>query len=140
VGESDDFRKAVVGAWYPWAQEFFCDAVGLVVGGPCFLKAFSHGFRTRSAEQYYVPRDKLLTRRHPVTWLRVKMLVDRARKLGLQDLAASVDLAWNETAAAMGVREDYEGTWTDDFFVPLRKTLDDMLEESHPVDCGIKVR
>ena len=30
--------------------------------------------------------------------------------------------------------EDYEGTWADEFFLPLRKTLDDMLEESQPVD------
>ena len=104
VGESDVFRRAVVDAWYPWAQEIYCDAVGLTIGGPCFVKAFSHGFRTRSAEQYYVPRGKLLTRRHPVTWLRVKMLVDRARKHDLKDLATNVEQAWNETAAAMGMR------------------------------------
>jgi len=34
-------RLAVSFTWYRWTQEFFCDTVGLSVGGPCFLRAFS---------------------------------------------------------------------------------------------------
>ncbi len=34
----DSFRGRIVTAWYAWAQEFYCDAVGLTIGGPCFLK------------------------------------------------------------------------------------------------------
>ena len=59
-------------------------------------------------------------------------LVDRARKYGYTQLADAVEKAWDETAKAIGVQEDYEGTWRDDFFVPLRQTLDNMIEESQP--------
>jgi hypothetical protein len=132
AGKAAAFRRQAVTAWYAWAQEFYCDAVGITIGGPCFLKSFSHFFRTRSNDQYYLPRDEQLKRKHPVTWLRTKMLVDRARKYSYGDLADAVEKAWAETAQAIGVQEDYEGTWLNDFFVPLRKTLDDMIEESNP--------
>jgi len=126
------FRRRVVTAWFAWVQEFYCDAVGITVGGPAFLKAFSHFFRTRSNDQYYVPREDQLQRKHPVTWLRTKMILDRARKFGFDELADSVKEAWQETATAIGVQEDYEGTWKDDFLIPLRETLDNMIEESQP--------
>ncbi len=126
------FRQQVVTAWFAWVQEFYCDAVGITIGGPCFLKAFSHFFRTRSNDQYHVPREEQLRRRHPVTWLRTKMLVDRARKHGLNALADDVEKGWAETAKAIGVQEEYEGTWSESFFVPLRQALDDMIEESQP--------
>ncbi len=132
AAKSSTFRRQVVTAWYTWAQEFYCDAVGITIGGPCFLKAFSHYFRTRSNDQYYVPRDQQLQRRHPVTWLRTKMLVDRARKHGMDTLGDGVQHAWEATARVLGVHEDYEGTWADEFFVPLRQMLDDMIEESQP--------
>ena len=132
TAKASAFRKQVVTAWYAWAQEFYCDAVGLTVGGPSFLKAFSHFFRTRSSDQYYVPREMQLTRKHPVSWLRARMLVNRARKFGFDDLASSVENAWTETANAMGIQEDYEGTWSDTFLPSLRQMLDDMIEESQP--------
>jgi hypothetical protein len=126
------FRQQVVTAWFAWVQEFYCDAVGITIGGPAFLRAFSHFFRTRSNDQYYVPRDEQLRRKHPLTWLRTKMLVDRARKHGLNELADAVKKGWAETAKAIGITEEYEGTWAEDFFIPLRQTLDDMLEETQP--------
>lgn len=126
------FRRRVVTAWYAWAQEFYCDAVGLTVGGPSFLKSFSHFFRTRSLDQYYLPREAQLIRKHPVTWLRAKLLTDRARKLGYLELADSVEKAWREIANTLNVEEDYEGTWRDDYLQPARQMLDDMIEESQP--------
>jgi hypothetical protein len=132
ASRSAAFRKQVVSAWYAWAQEFYCDAVGITVGGPSFLKAFSHYFRTRSNDQYHVRREEQLQRKHPVTWLRTKMLVDRARKHGFEELAGAVEDAWARTGHLLGIEEDYEGTWSEDFFLPLRKMLDDMIEESQP--------
>jgi hypothetical protein len=132
AGKAAAFRRQAVTAWFAWVQEFYCDAVGLTIGGPCFLKSFSHFFRTRSNDQYYLPRDEQLKRKHPVTWLRTKMLVDRARKHGYGGLADAVEKAWAETAQAIGVTEDYGGMWRDEFFAPLRQTLDDMIEESRP--------
>ena len=58
--------------------------------------------------------------------------MDRAKKLGLAGIADEIEEGWHITAQTLGVREEYEGMWAEDFFVPLRKTLDDMLEESSP--------
>lgn len=132
AARGEAFRQRVLTAWFDWIQEFYCDAVGLTVGGPAFLKAFSHFFRTRSNAEYYLPRADQLASGHPVTWLRTRMLVDRARSLGHATLADAVETAWAETARTIGVTEDYEGTWADEFFVPLRDTLTAMLEESQP--------
>jgi hypothetical protein len=131
----DGFQRAVAEAWYSWTQEVFCDAVGLCVGGEGYLKAFSHYFRFRSSQEYYLPRRDQLMRRHPVTRIRTMMLLDRARQLGFEEAASEVAEAWTETARTLSIREDYEGTWVEDLFVPLRKTIDDMLEESSPVSC-----
>jgi hypothetical protein len=136
VEKQERFRQQAVLRWYEWVQEFFCDAVGLTIGGPCFLQAFWHYFRARSSEEFFLPREKQMSSGHPVTWLRVRMLVDRAKKLGLADLADEVDAGWHATATLLRVREDYEGLWSDQFFVPLRETLDDMLEECHPRPFG----
>lgn len=125
-------RQAIVSAWYAWMQEFFCDAVGLEVGGESFLKAFSHYFRHRSPEEYFVPRRQQLRREHPVTYLRMRMLVDRSNEHGLETAARGVREAWEETAALLGVREEYEGTWSEELYQPLRRTLDNMMVEASP--------
>jgi hypothetical protein len=131
-GPEGDFREEVVSAWFSWVQEFFCDAVGLSIGGPCFLKAFSHFFRTRSEDAYHVPSGEQVAGEHPVTWLRIRLLVDRAMKLGFCELADRTARAWDSVARTLGVAEDYEGTWADELFDPLRKTIEDMLVEAGP--------
>jgi hypothetical protein len=131
-GQDNEFRVRLLNVWYAWVQEIFCDAIGLSIGGPSFLKALSHFSCTRSSEDYYVPRERQLERRHPVTWIRIKMLTDRARKLKYTALADDTERAWSDTARVMNIREDYEGTWADEFFMPLRRVLDDMLEEADP--------
>jgi hypothetical protein len=128
-----DFRQLLALRWYEWIQELYCDAVGLTIGGPCFLKAFSHFFCTRSADQFYAPRLELLRNGHPITWLREKLLVDLAKKYGLNELADEIDLAWQKIANTLGIKENFEGTWSDSFFIPLRQTLNDMLEETGPL-------
>jgi hypothetical protein len=32
----------------------------------------------------------------------------------------------------MNIVEDYEGTWRDDYLIPIRSMLEDMIEESQP--------
>jgi hypothetical protein len=54
------------------------------------------------------------------------------RSASLADLADAVEKGWAETAKAIGIQEEYEGTRSEDFFIPLRQTLDDMIEESQP--------
>lgn len=41
---------------------------------------------------------------------------------------------WQETANTLGISKDYEGTWEEEFFVPLIKTIDDMLKDSRLFD------
>ena len=57
------------------------------------------------------------------------MLEDRCQTYGLSEAGAEIESAWLGTARLLRLREDYEGTWCDEFFMPLRKMLDDMIEE-----------
>lgn len=134
--QQDDFRDRVVLAYYEWCQEFYCDAVGLTIGGPSFLHAFTNYFRLQGMREFYVPRGDLVARNHPVGWLRVRLLADRAEKLGFRAEAARDHEAWRLTADLMHVTEDYEGTWSDELFRPLQATLDDMLVETSPRALG----
>jgi hypothetical protein len=130
--ESEGFQGSVVTAWYEWAQEFFCDAVGLRIGGPAFLSAFIEYFRVRSIREFYIPPEDQLASEHPVTWLRVTMLVDLARSLGLEREAEQAETDWRGTAKLLSVYEDYGGTWKDEFIRPLRLMIKRMLEVSEP--------
>jgi hypothetical protein len=132
VENQEMFRQTVILRYYEWCQEFFCDAVGLRIGGPAFAKALTSYFRLQGAGEFYLPRFKQLARRHPVSWLRIRMLADRCKSHGLTETATEIESAWLDTARLLKVREDYEGTWSEDFFVPLRKMLDDMIEEAAP--------
>jgi hypothetical protein len=128
----ENFRNDLVLRYYEWCQEFFCDAVGLRIGGPAFAKALTSYFRLQGTGEFYLPRDKQLLRRHPLGWLRIRLLIDRCQEYNLQEVGKEVEAAWLGTARLLGVREDYEGTWVEEFFAPLRKTLSDMLEETSP--------
>ncbi len=130
--QQDVFREQVVLAYYEWLQEFYCDAVGLQIGGPCYLEAFTNYFRLQGSREFYVARDDQIERSHPVGWLRVRSLIYRSRKLGLGEVVDKVERAWLQTAALMNMKEDYEGTWSEDLFASLQRTLDDMLVETSP--------
>ena len=132
TSQSDSYRRSVISAWFSWLQELYCDAVGVTIGGPCYLEAFSHFFRTRSEEQYYLPRSKQITRSHPNTWLRAKIMSEHSHKLGLDNLGDEIKQTWQKIADTLSINEDYEGTWNDKLFNPLRQALDDMLVESQP--------
>src|SRR5205807_2168614 len=68
-------QRLVVNAWYSWAQEFFCDAIGLSIGGPAFLHSFSNYLSRLVKEDFYQPESDLRHGAHPVTWLRIKFLI-----------------------------------------------------------------
>src|ERR1051326_2347954 len=36
-----EFQATVTATWYKWTQELYCDAVGLTMVGPAFLRAFT---------------------------------------------------------------------------------------------------
>jgi hypothetical protein len=132
VESQDAFRQIVVLRYYEWCQEFFCDAVGLHIGGPSFAMALTSYFRLLGANEFYVPREQQLGRRHPVGWLRIRFLIYRCRKCGLEETASELQNAWEGTAKLLSVREDYEGIWSDEFSNPLVQMLDFMIEETSP--------
>lgn len=126
-------RSAIVETWYEWMVELFCDAVGIVIGGPAFVHSFSMYFRMLGRDEFQVRPEALEHRGHPVTWLRIRLLVDRARRLGLDDAAQVVEDSWRTIAGEMRVHEDYFGFYEPEFLSAVQQTIDDMLTESDPL-------
>ncbi len=125
-------RSVIVETWYSWAQELFCDAVGLVIGGPAFAHAFSMHLQMLGRGHYHLPPDELARRVHPVTWLRVQLIAARAHRMGFEADAEAVEKGWRVLAEAMGVVEDYYGFYIPQFLPAITQAIDDMLTETEP--------
>jgi hypothetical protein len=125
-------RKQIAERWYDWTQEFFCDAVGLAMCGPAFAHSFSFYFRAIGQDAYQRSFVEQMHSSHPVTWLRVRLLADRARTMGWKDLADEIENDWQNIAAMLGVDEDYFGCYDDALRPDLQRTIDDMLTEAEP--------
>ena len=125
-------QNVIVDTWYEWAQECFCDAVGLVMGGPSFAYTFSMYFRVLGWNEYHVPREELIHRSHPVTWIRIHLLADRARRMGCNAVATDLEEKWKQIADALGVTADYYGFYDPAFLPIIQQKLDDMLTETAP--------
>ena len=125
-------RDTVVTTWYQWSQELFCDAVGLHIGGPSFLWALSTYLGTLNRGDFYRPLEELRYSTHPVTWLRIKLLLAQAKDLGFAGEAASIDQEWGEIARTIGITEDYHGFYDDELKEPILATLNDALTEVSP--------
>lgn len=124
-------RQLIVGTWYSWAQEFFCDAVGFTIGGPCFVRAFSE-YLSNLDEADFCRQPDGLRSSHPVTWLRVRFLARRAYLAGLPDLAREVEDEWRTVAEALQVIEDYHGFYVDTLEDAVTRIIADMLTEAAP--------
>lgn len=130
--DEERLRDSIVQTWYAWTQELFCDAVGYSIGGPAFASAFSMYLRMRGPDQYQISSRHLVQRAHPVTWLRIRLLADRARRAGRHHDATSLEGAWDNIGAAMDLTEDYYGFYDDSFLDPVQSTIEDMLTETEP--------
>lgn len=126
-------HKTIVETWYSWAQELFCDAVGLVIGGPCFINALLFYFRMTGKEMFHQSAENLARSTHPVMWLRVRLISDRARRLGLTKEADLLEHEWDSVASAMHVNEDYYGFYDPQFLPLVRQTIEDMITEAEPL-------
>ena len=102
------------------------------MGGPSFAYTFSMYFRVLGWNEYHVPRSELAHRSHPVTWIRIHLLVDRARQMDYNVVATDLEEKWSQVAAALGVREDYYGFYDPTFLSMIQGKLDDMLTETSP--------
>jgi hypothetical protein len=125
-------RSVIVETWYEWAHELFCDAVGFQMAGPAFAYSFSMYFRVLMRDQYHIRPEELEHRGHPVTWLRIKLLADHARRMGFGADAEVLEDTWSKIAATMGIVEDYYGFYTDGFLPSIRQTIEDMIVEAAP--------
>lgn len=123
----------IIETWYEWIQEFFCDAVGLTIGGASYIYAFSYYLRMGGRNAFYVPEKELARRSHPVSWLRIKFLINRARKLGLVAECDILETEWSDISTLLGIREDYFGYYTGDYEELIIETIDNMLTEASPI-------
>jgi hypothetical protein len=128
-------RQRIVNAWYSWAQEFFCDAVGLLIGGPAFLQAFATYLSMLTPGDFGLAPEDLRESTHPITWLRIQALIERARGLGYHATADAVERQWRMVAGAVGAREEYHGYYDGAIGAELSRTIDDMLVEADPRAC-----
>ncbi|WP_454801421.1 hypothetical protein [Mucilaginibacter phyllosphaerae] len=126
-------NKKILENWYEWVQELFCDAVGLEIGGKTYLKAFSYYLRMLGRDSFYISEKELLNSGHPVTWLRINFLVERAEKLGLADDARELREEWIKIARTLKVKEDYFGFYDEDYHQDIQEILDYMIEEASPI-------
>jgi hypothetical protein len=134
-GERSDAnrRRAIVETWYEWAQELYCDAVGLIMGGPAFLFAFCAYCGSFDTSCFYQEAETLYWSSHPVDWLRVQLLIRRARNLGLHEAADRVAREWNAVADGLGVPVDFQGFYDARFADDVAEILEDMLTETSPI-------
>jgi hypothetical protein len=132
--------QEVVDAWYKWIQELFCDAVGLTIGGPSFLDSFSEYLMRLQTGDFSMPASELAGSSHPVTWLRIQLLADRARAQGIEVLADHVEDIWRDCCSALGVLDDYHGYYEPSFKDVIHRTIDDMLTEASPRQCSSEER
>ena len=127
-----DQREAIVGTWYNWAQELFCDAVGLFIGGPAFLHAFSMYTGNHSKSDFELPMGRLENSSHPVPWLRIQFLLSQARSMGLTVEPDEIEEEWESVAGILGVTEDYQGFYDESFNFAINRFLEDAVVEVSP--------
>lgn len=135
-------RERIVNRWFDWMQELFCDAVGLQMAGSAYLYAFSDYCNNLSQSDFYAPDDYLARSPHPITWLRIRFLVRRAKELGLTEAAEKIETEWATLARTLKIREEHHGYFEESMADGIHKILGDMLtvadvrpfspEESNP--------
>ena len=127
-------QGVIVDTWYEWAQECFCDAVGIVMGGPAFAYLFSMYFRVLGWNEYHKSRINLAYSSHPVTWIRIHLLANRAERMGYKEVAIDLEEKWDQVATALGVPEDYNGFYDKSFLPVIQEKLNDMITETSPCE------
>lgn len=131
-------RDRIVAVWYRWAQELYCDAVGFAIGGVTFLKSFSAFLSNTGVDDFYQGPEDLCLSSHPITWLRVQLLADRAERAGEGGVACQLRNEWRIMAEALSVDEDYHGYYVAEAEPMIRSKVEDMLVETDPRRHGAR--
>lgn len=124
-------REKIVGIWYQWSQEFFCDAVGLAIAGPSYLNAFSSHLQLLGVGDF-PSQDESDGSTHPPTRLRIELLAERGRRLGLRIQSERVLKEWQEISSSVGFDDDYLGFFTSEMSTEVHACVDDMLQVCGP--------
>jgi hypothetical protein len=128
-----DRRKRIVDRWYVWAVELFCDAVGLVMGGASYLHAFANYCGTLRQSDYGAAPTVTEVSQHPFVDLRIRLLINRAEKLGLHYDAGLVRTEWDAMAERLEAgKVDSLGYFEPAWLGSIEATIDDMLVEAGP--------
>lgn len=131
--EQSQIRREIAYTWYAWTQELFCDAVGLVMGGPSYLYSFSSYLHTLQESDFRREPETLRCSAHPPRWLRIQFLANRADRLGLESIADEVVSEWEGVRDLLEIGDDdYFGYYNPDIDDAIVETLDDMLTEVEP--------
>lgn len=125
--------KNIIETWYDWIEEIFCDLIGLTIAGPAFLKTFSLYLRMSGREAFYLNDKELENSTHPVSWIRIKFLVDRAKKMGFIKEANQIEDEWKKMAQLMNMTPVYHGYYSAAYDTLINEALDSMLEEASPI-------
>jgi len=125
--------KKIIETWFDWTEELFCDAVGLAIGGKAFLHTFSLYLRMSGREAFYLTESDLEGSSHPISYIRIKFLVQRARKMGLSNEAKILEDEWRKLADLMSLNQVYHGYYSPSYDAFVNEAIDCMLEEANPI-------
>ena len=126
--------QQIVNVWFVWLEELFCDMMGLHTAGPAYLYALSHYLRFgKGTKAFHIPKENLQTSKHPVSWIRIRVLANEARKLGLEKEADRIEQEWVQHAKILGIKEDFYGYYNTTYVHSLSRTLSCMIEEAGPL-------
>lgn len=133
LAKSDEQKRRTISeTWYEWMHELFCDALGFEMGGPAFAYSFSMYFRLLGRERYHLNANELRGRKHPVTRVRIRVLADRARQLGYEQVGDEIEKNWDDLAKGLAIDEDYYGFYETAFLPHIKRTIDEMLVRIKP--------
>lgn len=124
----------IVTTWYKWAQELYCDAVGLVIGGESYLLAFSNYFQMGGRGEFHLSEQDLKGHSHPITSIRIGFLLRRAKKMGYTQISDMIENEWKLLRQNYSLTEEYYGYFIDDYIDTVESIIDDMLVQVSPFE------
>ena len=113
-------------------EEHIANDTEVLLGGASCAYAFSMYLRILGRAAYHLPVEKLERSSHPVPWIHIHLLADRADSMGYNAVATDLEEKWSQIATALGVTEDYGGFYDPSFLRVIQEKLDDMLTETSP--------
>lgn len=125
-------QKAVVNRSFLLKLLQYTENAYRYAGPPIVSPTASQKISWAQSNHLYRVSEDLERSKHPVTWLRIRLLVHRARKMGLSETALRVEREWETLARVMQIDEDYHGFYEDTMEDEVHRAINDMLAEASP--------